>query len=287
MTVKSSHVEWNANFVFRLVPAFILIVSSVLKVDELMSSPYGHIFGSRVLTVLIAEYDLLLGFWLISEFRPSLSKIVTVLTFAIYAHLNSWFWIAGSESCQCFGRIGLSPIHSLFLNLICIYSLVSWKTPQQPPLRVWPIITFVIIAVAISFLSRFESSELSVSGKIIGNGKAVILEPTDWIGEPFALANHFSRKNEQILQGERRVLLYSSECLVCTEIIEDLLTSGPKFQTHLVNISPKSNDWLVKRTKSNHRVDHNTLDANREWFASVPTWIILKDGSVVDVQPGK
>ena len=120
---------------FRVVSVLlglVLLTAAVLKTHQLATEPVlgAGLVESRWFLATAVQYELLLGFWLISGHFPRAAWWVALGTFGAFAVVAAAKGIAGEASCGCFGRIAMSPWLTLTLDVSAVVAL-CWCDPRR------------------------------------------------------------------------------------------------------------------------------------------------------------
>jgi hypothetical protein len=113
----------------RLIPAavgFIFFSAAVLKALDWQSANPFPLAGNWFPVVLI-ELELLLAIWFWSGICATTSRFLSLMLFCVFVVFNSIQASEGAISCTCFGRIHLSPLFALVLDLVCVSLLAAWR----------------------------------------------------------------------------------------------------------------------------------------------------------------
>jgi thiol-disulfide isomerase/thioredoxin len=135
-----------------------------------------------------------------------------------------------------------------------------------------------------------DSGELLVDGGksevgSAGSGKIVILEPLQWIGKRLPILSSVDVK-DQIATGDWTVVLYHSDCPACREAMptfEQQARSGAPVATIEMPPYAAADSELVPPSSACLR---GRLSDKREWFATTPVVMRVRDGTVVSAREG-
>jgi len=158
-----------------MLPA-LLICAASLKIHDLIFSPLpaSTLFLSSSQSLAIAEVELLLAVWLLSEWLRKGAWIISIGSFAIFSLANLYLALEGQASCGCFGQVRFSPWLMLAIDLSVIATLAfarpvecpdgsgaSWKTALTTGIAVvlvlgsiWLVLLYFFVdsAAALAFL---------------------------------------------------------------------------------------------------------------------------------------
>lgn len=110
----------------------VLIIAFALKGYELATGPAleTHFATSRSFLVLLVEYELALGFWLLSGICRNWARLAALASFVGFLELSLFQALSGQKSCGCFGTLVINPWLTVAFDFAAIASLLSWKTPS-------------------------------------------------------------------------------------------------------------------------------------------------------------
>ena len=127
----------------RLVLGVLLLTAAGLKLagQNVSAVPQVGWYAQPWVQLAAAEWELVLGLWLISSAYPFgswLAAIGTFLTFSVVSGYLGWMGVA---SCGCFGAIQASPWHAFVVDLTAVTMLAvarpaGTEQPQSRPLVV-------------------------------------------------------------------------------------------------------------------------------------------------------
>jgi len=126
-------------------------------------------------------------------------------------------------------------------------------------------------------------------------GELVVLEPEKWAGQKFSLADHIDI-GSQLATGRWIVLLVHHDCDHCAAAVPKYVAEygggrgsevgGREEHLAVVEIPPFGDGsdplpWQLPSTVLSGR-----LDQTRDWFATTPVAIRVKDGVVISAKEG-
>lgn len=120
----------------RLV-GLLLLVAAGLKLSGFNVDPVvrsGQLNASWVQLVLI-QFEILLGIWLLSGWKQAGSWLATVITFTGFAAYSLYAALIGQTSCGCFGKLPVSPWYAFALDLGVLLILGLCRPLRQD---LWP-----------------------------------------------------------------------------------------------------------------------------------------------------
>ncbi|MDR3108275.1 MAG: hypothetical protein LBU65_01130 [Planctomycetaceae bacterium] len=95
----------------------VLLTAATLKAWQLATEPVlGEVLlHSRLLNVLVVEFEIFFSFWLITGLLPKLTRLASIVLFLIFALMSLLKAVTGETSCGCFGAVTVNPwITSVF-----------------------------------------------------------------------------------------------------------------------------------------------------------------------------
>ncbi len=97
--------------VVRILLGLALLATAGLKLYGLSVSAIPRVgwFAQSWIQIAAAEWELVLGIWLLSGAYPRLSWLAGVCTFAAFAVVSGYLGWVGVASCGCFGVVKASP----------------------------------------------------------------------------------------------------------------------------------------------------------------------------------
>src|SRR5437773_4648445 len=96
----------------------LLLVTAGLKLHGLAIVPIGAagFFSSPWIQILIVEWEIALGIWLVWGGNRAVAWLAATATFLAFAGVNFWHVWVGQASCSCFGAIHVDPWLALMLD---------------------------------------------------------------------------------------------------------------------------------------------------------------------------
>ncbi|MDR2406773.1 MAG: DoxX family protein [Bacteroidales bacterium] len=293
----------------RILIALVLLVAAGAKFLQLITVPSLGIglLHARWFNIIIVEFELFFGIWLIFGLLPRLTQLVSIGLFSMFSVVS--FYKAAillETSCGCFGAVSISPWISMTLDLMITGLLLIFlpknffcpkilcgeltelrhKSKIITVIVIWLVITVPIMfaMLSVSFVTLTEKSHLSE------NEKSITLEPNNWFGKRFPLLAYIEFddndfKQEDLKTGEWTILLYHNDCLKCQEILAKLENRHNNENLEklvVLEVSRKEVHQKYINTEQIH-VKKGSLQRDREWFVQTPVWIVLKNELVVGV----
>lgn len=238
--------------------------------------------------LVIAQIEILLACLLIAGVLPQITVKLTGVLFLIFILFSLYRAISGEESCGCFGALTVSPWVTLILNSLCLvglYSLSSRHHARIPKGRTVPALTaYFLIAFSSLAWPAFASSDPTLETLVEGPGVShlqgmILLEPEQWVGQPFPLTNSLKSDQElpSIDQDNWIILFHHHDCPKCNESRPRYASLGQtKENILLVEVPPFGSTGSLKVTDC---LTAN-LSADQEWFIQAPIEVRLKNGIV-------
>jgi len=123
--------------VLRFVIATVLLTAASMKAYQLATEPsLGEgLLNARWFNILVVEFELFLGIWLIIGILPRLSWLVTVGCFSVFALVSFYRALSGEVSCGCFGAVTVNPWITAVFN-VGVIGCLSVSCPRKPMLTV-------------------------------------------------------------------------------------------------------------------------------------------------------
>jgi hypothetical protein len=274
-----------------------LIGTAVLKVlspAEVAAQQAAHELP-RWIVVFAVEAELLVGVLLIAGVAPRPTWMAALCLFLAFAAFSLYRAAAGFESCGCFGIVKVNPwatfaldaaIISMLLRSLPLLSHHRQQTLAASPHRALMSLGCYIPlgGIALLWMTSTGAAVMDGAGISLGNDRLVILEPSEWPGMPFPLAEHLSPA-VNVMHGEWIVLMYHHDCPECQEALpkyEELAVDGSMSRRGervlLLELPP----FGERRPQSAGSVVHARLSNEREWFVQAPVEICLKNGQVIN-----
>ena len=259
----------------------LLILAAVLKAHQLATSPYAKnlFFESRSLTAILLVAEVMLGFWLLSNWRSSTARIAAICAFACFSVATASKAAAGDASCGCFGVFEVPPIITLIVDVVVLGTLSFWR-PSVGRAQlgrgalVGAAITIVLLLVPVF---NFSTSSLSDVGQIVGDSNLIVIDSEEWVGKQLPLATFIDGDNGY-MRGDWEMILYHEDCPVCQRFIgaatenENNLTRQVFIEIPPYKSPPRNNRDNLIWCK---------LSDTHEWFVAAPDVADLRDGVVV------
>jgi len=223
----------------RLIGLF-LLATAALKLHALGTSSIaaGGWLGQAWVQLLAAEWEVVLGLWLISGAFPKSSWLAAVVTFMAFAAVSGYLGIAGADSCGCLGAVETSPWWAFGLDAFALLLLAAVRIREESTFALngcraaWVGTVAAVLAIATAAgawlfgtpetaVARLRGETLSAANVDFGSGK-----PGDVLEAATTIRNNSDRAI--------RLLGGTSDC-TCTTI-RDLPVVIEPGDAALVNI---------------------------------------------------
>jgi hypothetical protein len=119
--------------VVRIVLGVLLLTVAGLKLYGLnvTAIPRAGWFATPQVQVVAAEWELVLGLWLLSGAYPAGAWLATVGTFLAFAGVSGFYGWVGVANCGCFGVIRTSPWTAFAVDVAAL-GLLAFARPRFP-----------------------------------------------------------------------------------------------------------------------------------------------------------
>jgi thiol-disulfide isomerase/thioredoxin len=250
----------------------------------------------------------LLGIALLRGMYPRIARLCALSAFAIFACITFHEALMGLPSCGCFGAIKVKPWYTFGFDVLTVLGLAG-TMPEGVVSRQlsvvskdrwnarrigWSIASLCGVALigvgihavwAREQIQYVDGVELRVGSGETDAGKIIILEPSQWIGKRLPILSSVDVK-DQIATGEWTVVLYHSDCPACRDAMptfEQQARSGAKIAAVEMPPYAAADSELVPPSSACLR---GRLSDKREWFATTPVVLTLRDGVVASAREG-
>lgn len=197
----------------------LLLLAAALKMYGLAVAPVGRagIFSEPWVQIVILEWEITLGVWLLTGRYRSAAWLATIATFVVFACINFWQGWLGQGSCGCFGKIHVNPWLTLGIDAGALVSLTlcrrhafasetlgefaTWLRPVAIGIGAVAILLGIIAGIGtISFgspaaaLASLRGERLSIQPRLVdvgdvemGQRKEAIFDVQNWTDKPIRL----------------------------------------------------------------------------------------------------
>lgn len=272
----------SAHLVYTLLGS-VLLLAAALKLWELLEGTWTPLLGSSWLPVLIVQYEVFLGAWLLTGAFPRTLRCVCSLAFLAFAGVSVATIAAGAESCGCFGPLEISPWWSLFIDTMALALLAAQCQPSECARPTWgDLILPVVLSLMIGVIgSKAVDNTAPLDFSSVEPGQRIILRPEDWVGRPFPLFPFLDTETAQRLAaGDWTVLVFNRSCGKCRKVVrwyDALADASGKQRTAFIEVPPIEGEPLA--ILDGRLV--SKLDSAYRWFVAFPAEVILSEGRVV------
>ena len=284
----------------------LLIVAATLKVAELTIHPSAksewmnvHAIGALVIAI-----EGFLGLWMISGVFERAAWKGCIASLVVFAAVSSAKALSGEESCGCFGRVTVSPVMTLLLDLGLIVALARCRPPRdvrggescEASARGWDrfrlrralgaVLTLVVAMSAALVLSP-TSRIVDIAG-IAAEGELVVLRPQEWLDQAFPLVPYIDT-GDAFAEGHWELLLYHNNCPDCQKALARMAQRsviGVTEQSRQAAIEVPPYGSVRSVVEDRGRVLFRKLSDKYDWFVETPLLVSLVDGRVVSVRAG-
>lgn len=111
----------------------LLLLAAVLKVADIIraSAPEDGWWADLRIKMLTVQWELILGGWLMSGYRPVAAWAAAVMTFVGFAGLSGYLGWVGEPSCGCFGATAKTDPRWSFALDAGVLLLLAFIRPQR------------------------------------------------------------------------------------------------------------------------------------------------------------
>ena len=122
--------------VVRLALGVLLLTAAGLKLagQNVSAVPQVGWYATPLVQMAAAEWEIVLGLWLLSGRYRIGAWLTSVATFLTFAGVSGYLGARGQSSCGCFGTIQASPWHAFGLDLVTV-ALLGLFRPDLSPVR--------------------------------------------------------------------------------------------------------------------------------------------------------
>jgi thiol-disulfide isomerase/thioredoxin len=291
-----------ANKIIMVVAGLVLIVASVLKIQQLLTEPIlsKGFWESWLFFVIQIPLELGLGIWLVSGLFRKAGWMVALLAFALFIGITLQKVVIGAESCGCFGRVKVNPwITLLAIDIPLFLGLVIFQPKGlkllPPP---WPkaahffgvaIPTFIAFSIIIPVLVFYKPADKTDTYEVV--------RPAEWIDQARNCKEWSMFKHIDIADSLRSnivvVMFYNIECDTCHEAIplydqmsRDMASNEDSIRFAFIEVPPYAKD-----TDNIIPIDtpclQGRLDSSKKWYIETPLVVVLRDSLVVKYWEGE
>jgi hypothetical protein len=253
------------------------------------------IFHSRWFNVLVVEFELFFGLWLVFGFLPKLTRLVAIGCFSTFTIVSLYKALSGEMSCGCFGSVEVNPWITMLLDLVIVTLLIFFRpcesigiawlhyknlSKQYVKLNIFVVIWLIIASVVTFMMLSVKENDYAELGKeFIGAGgkKTILLVPDKWKGKKFPLLPYIEpiEIQNELIYGKWIVVLYHKNCPKCKEVIDSLIAGKTKNWIG-IEVSPTKIESGINKVVKLRGIPY--------WDTDTPCEIFLVDGIVDRVE---
>jgi hypothetical protein len=90
------------------------------------------LFASTPISILVIEFEFLLGLWLLWGRESITAWLFAFVTFLTFAAVNVYWGSVGQASCGCFGKLSVSPWYACGIDVAALIALVVARPDLKP-----------------------------------------------------------------------------------------------------------------------------------------------------------
>jgi hypothetical protein len=241
-------------------------------------------------TVLIA------GWW------PRKAWYVSLLIFGLFSIISGVEAVNGRSSCGCFGAAAIRPIYTVCFDLAAVALLLGTGRPDRE-VRGLEVggrgsarvarrrfvaggMALVWVAAVVGFWITRPTIAMAVGQDFGKSGELVVLEPVRWAGQRFTLAEHID-VGSPLNSGRWIVLLVHNDCDDCAAAVPRYVAAcGREPRLAVIEMPPFGDAVDPPPWQLPSFVLSGRLDQSRDWFATTPVALLVKDGIVISGKDG-
>jgi hypothetical protein len=277
--------------------AIVLALAACLKAQDLLSS-FGHQNANpidrRTLEFLLIAMELSLALWLAIGGIERTRFGCAIVCFTVLAAAAFFETAQSASSCGCFGRVKVPPAITGTFDLCSVMALWLTRPTWLRQVAFWSrraafagTAALIVLATAVFTFahSRQSSERVTVGGP-------VVLDPTSWVNQKFPLFS-FIDGDEKLKTGRWLLVLYHFDCDECRHAIPGYRSLAESMDGQIdpervafiaiPPVAPSSQDpgYATANTL------HFALREDRDWIATTPLVVSLRDGRVLAVTDGE
>lgn len=119
----------HAYAVIRMLLGLLLLAAASLKAAGWVLEPFATppLFTAPWMRLLVLDFEVILGLWLLTGFCRQASWIVVTLTFLCFSAVSAYSGWVGQASCGCFGSFTVPPWHTFTFDLAVVGILLFYR----------------------------------------------------------------------------------------------------------------------------------------------------------------
>jgi hypothetical protein len=275
----------------RLGVGVLLLGAAALKFHQLMTTP--DLGRHLILSIGLIQAESFLGLWSLSGLWVQSVRRTSLFLFTIFSIVSAYKAITGTASCGCFGAVGVSPWLVLGLDIGVIALLVTApprayadESGLSHRILIGAISTasfwFVMASASTVAVVNFQISSWNSIGRVLGDGRTVVLDPAGWVGKPFPLRSWIDT-DSLLDRGHWTIVLHRTGCTNCEQLIDSFEQGGVSFgDTSIAFVDLEECAGLSKPIR---RADISAcLSGKYSWLTNGPWEVRLHDGTVVSAR---
>lgn len=291
----ASHFTW-----VRCISGAVLLAAAGLKVQQLVTDPVaGVTLFSWLFVIGQIGFETTLGSLLITGKHVEPVRLIALASFSIFAFVALYRTITGLPSCGCFGKLHVPPLYTAMFDLLAVLGLALFPPPTSSRnsrraglvLAGITLVALSAMAVGRNWIRASAFTTLEQSSSFTAAGGIVLLEAEQWIGKRLAILDYIDIA-DRLRSGRWTLVLYHHDCSACIAAIpgyermarEEHEKTG---QSHvaLIEMPPYAAAGENPVPASSLCV-LGKLSDQREWFATTPVAIELRDAIVTRASDG-
>lgn len=244
---------------------------------------------ARWFNILVVEFELFFGIWLIFGMLPKLTWLVTVGCFSIFALVSFSKAVFGENSCGCFGAAIVNPRITCLFDIVIILMLIRFRPKIEFPARssllanipkreftLYLGISLCIGGSVYGWITQMRWEQLSNVGQIL-KYNTIQLEPVAWAGKEFPLRDHVT-DGKKLMDGDWFVLLSRSGCDDCERVKKEIIDPAA-CENRLIALLNITDD---RSTASQNEKLTNAFRFVKDidWIVETPVLLDLRNGIV-------
>lgn len=285
-------------FAIGLLTAGVLWAAAAGKAVQVVSEP---MMADRWFWTGVLEIELALGIAVFLGRRSRWVWNIAGCFFVLLALVAAAKGLRGDTDCGCFGVVAVNPWITVSLDIALATLLLVFRSPlrvvaalqtrdteQSRQTHVWQnriarasLVLVVLAGVGIAVMvAASQPGTLQADGRIDGASKHVVLEPDDWVGQPFPLLPYLA-DSALLGEGTWDVVLARPGCPHCMDYLARWNPDQGSSRAAVISLASPAHD-LLAATEA-HGVAAYSLTGDRRWYAEVPVMIHIEDGIVKEV----
>jgi hypothetical protein len=216
--------------------------------------------------------------------KISIALFLTFGTFSVYRAVHH------DTSCGCFGRVSIPPLVTAIIDVACLVAIwtpnpaiINRQSARNKAGLGLALFGTATVSTLILFYVPPSQSFFAIDTRTKGNAVRV-LEPRDWIGSTFLLADSI-KSDANVRRGKWTVFLYSRECSDCQAVLPTYKTSVRNSARNVLLVEvPPIAGFPDPLPDSEKNLQFGRLDDMSRWFVVTPTELCVVDDKVVSVR---